>query len=297
MPFKLELSVILTTYQRPEHLERSLASLALQRDMAGKFEVVVSDDGSTDSTHRVVRKFAQSVDFPVKLTTHPHRGFRVALCRNDGVRASSAPYLLFTDGDCIFPPEHLQKHLAARRPGVARAGGCFRLDQEATQRLDLTAIASEAYRPWVSPGERRRLRQRLIKDQCYQLVGHPTKPKLTGWNIGISRDDLEAVNGFDETFVGWGCEDDDLAFRLRKTGIRIVSVLGYTSAYHMWHPIDSTRPAKWTDGPNVGRLRRPDRPVRCRAGLIPILEIEDGIPIADPEQRSDHLPRQSKKAA
>jgi GT2 family glycosyltransferase len=274
MASQLEISVILTTFQRPDHLARSLASLALQRGMGGKYEVIVADDGSKDSTHSVVRRFAQSANFPVKLTTHPHDGFRVALCRNDGVRASSAPYLLFTDGDCIFPPDHLRQHLNASRPKVARAGSCVRLSRESTEKLDLAAVAAGKYRAFISSGERLRLLHMRIKNLGYQLIGHQTKPKLTGWNIGISRDDLEAVNGFDESFVGWGCEDDDLAFRLRKNGVRIISALGYTNAYHMWHPVDATRPVKWMDGLNVGRLQHDDRPIRCRSGLVPIIEIE-----------------------
>jgi GT2 family glycosyltransferase len=274
MPNNLELAVILTTYERPGHLERSLASLALQRSMQGRFEVIVSDDGSTDGTHGIVRNFARTADFPVKLATHPHCGFRVALCRNDGVRASSAPYLLFSDSDCIFPPDHLYKHVRARRSGLVRAGDCFRLEQEATDRLDLAAIASQEYRRWIPRDERQRLRRRRFKDQCYHWIGHPTRPKLTGCNIAISRVDLETVNGFDEDFVGWGCEDDDLAFRLRKAGIRIGSVLGYTIAYHMWHPTDPSRPANWNDGPNVGRLQASDRPIRCPVGLVRIAEAD-----------------------
>lgn len=297
MPIHVEISVILTTYQRPEHLERSLASLALQRSMEGRFEVVVSDDGSTDRTHSIVRKFSRTANFPIKLTTHPHCGFRVALCRNDGVRASSAPYLLFSDSDCIFPPEHLYRHLRARKPGLVRAGDCFRLDQEATERLDLDAIASGEYRVWISREERQRIRRRRFKDQCYRLMGHPTRPKLTGCNIAILRADLETVNGFDENFVGWGCEDDDLAFRLRKAGMRIGSVLGYTSAYHMWHLTDPSRPANWTDGPNVGRLKLLDRPIRCPAGLIPIVEFEDCERVANAERLSHRLPHKSSKAA
>ncbi len=142
MPSTLELAVILTTYQRPKHLERSLASLALQRGMAGRFEVVVADDGSKDRTHEIVHRYSRQVDFPLKLVTHPHNGFRVAQCRNDGVRASTAPYLLFSDSDCLFPPDHLEKHLAARRPRIIRAGNSFRLDQEATARVDAAAIES-----------------------------------------------------------------------------------------------------------------------------------------------------------
>jgi GT2 family glycosyltransferase len=296
MPSTLELSVILTTYQRPEHLARSLASLSCQRGVKGRFEVIVADDGSKDRTHAVVREFARRASFPVTLTSHPHRGFRVALCRNDGIRASVAPYLLFTDGDCIFPPDHLLKHLRARRSGVVRAGDCYRLDERATAQLDMSAITSEAYRGWVSREERRRMMRKLLKDPCYQWIRHTTKPKLTGCNIGISRSDLDAVNGFDETFVGWGCEDDDLAYRLRKSGARIVSVLHYTRGYHMWHPTHPTRPEKWADGPNVVRLQQ-DRPMKCRVGVVPFIEMPPRGPTPDVEEMPHRVPPPIRKVA
>jgi GT2 family glycosyltransferase len=267
MQADLELAVILTTYQRPEHLKRSLFSLSLQRDVAGTFEVVVADDGSTDTTASVVREFARTADFPVRWITHEHRGFRVASCRNDGARGSTAPYLLFSDGDCIFPVDHLRKHLQARRRGVVRAGDCLRLGEEATQRLDTAAIAAGQYHRWAAPGDRRRLVQKRFKERCYQLMRHRFKPKLTGWNIGIFRRDFEAVNGFDESFVGWGCEDDDLAIRLRKSGRRIISALAYTHGYHMWHPTTPSYPSKWGDGCNVDRLHN-NRPIRCVNGLV-----------------------------
>lgn len=297
MPSSLELSVILTTYERPEHLARSLDSLALQQGVAGKFEVIVTDDGSQDRTHSVVRKFARTAEFPLRWITHSHRGFRVSLCRNDGVRASSAPYLLFSDSDCIFPPEHLQKHLLARRPNVVRAGDCLRFDQVTTNRIDTAAITSGAYRAWVFREERQRLFKKMIKEQYYQLVRHGGKPKLTGCNIGISREDLEAVNGFDESFVGWGCEDDDIAYRLRKAGRRIASALRYTHAYHMWHPTEPSRPARWTDGPNVERLQHLDRPIQCVAGLISTADEAEFRARTDVEDTKQRVAHSSKHAA
>jgi glycosyltransferase involved in cell wall biosynthesis len=270
MSSKLELSVILTTYQRPAHLIRSLTSLAMQRGVEGKFEVIVSDDGSKDESQSIVRQFAQSADFPLTWISHSHNGYRVSLCRNDGVRASSSPYYVFTDSDCMFPPTHLQKHMAIRRPGVIRAGDCFRLDKESTARVDESAIKSGVFRKWILPEERKRMFQKRIKEQYYQFMRHPTKPKLTGFNIGISREDFEAVNGFDESFVGWGCEDDDLAFRLRKSGRRIASSLPYTHAFHLWHPTTPSRPDKWTDGQNVARLENVNRPTKCVSGLVPM---------------------------
>jgi glycosyltransferase involved in cell wall biosynthesis len=295
MTSQLELAVILTTYERPQHLERSLISLSLQQDVAGKFEVIVADDGSTDCTEQLVHEFARRVDFPLRWITHPHDGFRVALCRNDGARASTAPYLLFTDGDCLFPVDHVKKHLQARRRGVVRAGDCLRLSQEATDRIDAEAIETGAYRKWAFVADRRRLLQKRFKERCYELIRHKFRPKLTGWNIGIARQDFEAVNGFDESFVGWGCEDDDLAFRLRKAGRRIASALPYTHGYHMWHPTAPSCPARWSDGPNVERLHTMDRPVRCVVGLVNDAESRDGG-AADAEVVSFRVPRQSKCA-
>src|SRR4051812_18242578 len=270
MPIQLEISVILTTYQRPAHLERSLMSLSHQRGMDGKFEVIVADDGSVDHTPSLVRKFARTAPYPLHWVSHPHDGFRVSLCRNDGVRASNSPYLLFTDSDCIFPADHLRKHVQARRRGIIRAGDCIRLDEETTNRVDEQSIASGAFVSWAPRDERKRLFKIRIKNQYYRWMRHPKKPKLTGYNIGISREDFEAVNGFDENFIGWGCEDDDLTFRLRKSGRRIASALAYTHGFHLWHPAAPSRPGKWTDGPNVRRLDDTDRPVRCASGLVAV---------------------------
>jgi hypothetical protein len=96
--------------------------------------------------------------------------------------------------------------------------------------------------------------------------------------------------------VGWGCEDDDLAYRLRKSGVRIVSVLHYTRAYHMWHPTHPTRPEKWGDGPNVARLHNLDRPIQCRAGVIPILEMPQHW-YGNAAETTPRIPHQSRKAA
>ena len=47
---------------------------------------------------------------------------------------------------------------------------------------------------------------------CHGLRG------IRGCNLGIWRDDLVRVNGYNEDFVGWGREDSELAVRLMNTG-------------------------------------------------------------------------------
>ena len=122
----MDIAVIISTFERPAHLARCLASLEAQEGVDGRFEVVVTDDGSRDDTLRLVSTTARRVDFPLTFTTHDHDGFRLARCRNEGVAASSAPYLLFTDGDCLLPRDHLRLHLAARRRSVVVGGDSTR---------------------------------------------------------------------------------------------------------------------------------------------------------------------------
>ena len=259
--------MIVSTCQRPEHLRRSLLSLSLQRGVEQRFEVVVCEDGATDSTAEVVAKFAKTADFPVRLVNQEHRGFQAARCRNNGAMASRAPYLIFFDGDCVFPPDHLRQHIRARRPGYVRTGDSYRLEEEPTTRIDDVAIISGMFVECVSEQELRRMRRRWIKDSLYAALRHPTKPKVMAGNLAVWREDFERVNGFDEQFIGWGCEDDDLGQRLRQAGVRIAPIFGYTQAYHLWHPSHPSRPTRWREGANVEYLFRRDKPMRCSAGL------------------------------
>jgi GT2 family glycosyltransferase len=240
----------------------------LQRGVEGKFEVVVTDDGSIDETSRVVDEFARGVPFHVGFTTHPHTTFRLARCRNEGVRASSAPYLLFLDGDCVLPPDHVRMHLARRRNGLVMAGDCCRLERDASEQVTSDAIRAGHFEHLSPPGELRRIKKLDRSSRFYRLIRHPTKPKLIGNNVGIWRADYERVNGYDENFEGWGCEDDDLRWRLRRAGIAIESILRWTHTYHLWHANDSTAPATWKQGANVGYLLRKGRLTRCAQGLV-----------------------------
>jgi GT2 family glycosyltransferase len=141
------------------------------------------------------------------------------------------------------------------------------MDARSSQRLDEHIIATGAYQAWIPGCERRRLWKRWIKDHFYQAIRHHGKPKLIGCNFGVWRSDFERVNGFDECFVGWGCEDDDLADRLRASGVRIISIVRQAWLYHMWHPADITAPPKWSEGHNVPYFLRPNKPTRCARGL------------------------------
>lgn len=265
-----EIALLVSSYQRAGHLRRALLSIALQRNVSGAMEVVVTDDGSTDETAQVVQEFANSVDFSVKFTTHPHIAFQLSRCRNEGVSASTAPYLLFLDGDCILPHDHVSIHLERRAGDTVMAGDCVRLDEASTALIDEKSIYDGSFSAFASPAELNRLQREGRKARAYRWLRHSTKPKLLGNNVGIWRSEYAKVNGYDENFEGWGCEDDDLRIRLRMTGVQIESILRWTHTYHLWHHVDATAPKTWREGRNVAYLKRKRISPRCSNGLVKV---------------------------
>jgi glycosyltransferase involved in cell wall biosynthesis len=272
---KPEISIVVCTYQRPENLRRVLASIEGQKGVEGKLEVVVADDGSTDETPDVVARFARETPFPVRFVTHPHRGFCPGRGRNEGVAASSAEYLLLLDGDCLLPPDRARIHLRRRKRGRVLIGDRICLSREVTQGITEDIARRGDYQSLVSWDERVRVAKYAIKSAWYGLTRHATKPRLTSNNVGIWRDDYLRVNGFDENYVGWGCEDDDFGNRLRRLGLRLKATVWQTGSFHLWHPPDPTAPSRWEQGRNVEYFKRPFHLAQCGNGLVkrPVADI------------------------
>lgn len=260
-------SLVVNTYEKPRHLALVLESIARQEGVAGRFEVVVADDGSRDGTAALVAAFASRVPFPVVMTSEPHDGFRLARVRNRGAALARGRTLLFLDGDSILPPDHVAVHLARRRPGRALIGDVVRLPESACAGLAPESLAGFDPRRAAPAAELARLARRHRRARLYGLLRHPSKPRLAGGNFAVWRDDYLRVNGSDERFRGWGQEDDDLGLRLRGAGVRLESILDGTCSYHVWHPVDPSATPRWRDGVNVPYFLRRGRLTRCRRGI------------------------------
>jgi glycosyltransferase involved in cell wall biosynthesis len=94
-----QISVILTTYNSPTKLRKVITSLRQQSLLP--MEVVVADDGSTQSVSEVIADFRESLPFPIIHSWQPDMGFRVARSRNLAALRASGNWLLFLDGDCV----------------------------------------------------------------------------------------------------------------------------------------------------------------------------------------------------
>ena len=96
-------SVVVPFYERQDQLDRLLAGLDLQTLPAGRFEVVVADDGSRVAPRVGSRGYQTSV------VRQADEGFRLAAARNLGAAAAAGDVLVFIDQDCVPAPDYLEK--------------------------------------------------------------------------------------------------------------------------------------------------------------------------------------------
>jgi GT2 family glycosyltransferase len=80
-------------------------------------------------------------------------------------------------------------------------------------------------------------------------------------NMGVWRADFEAVNGFDESFVGWGHEDADFVLRLHNAGVVRKNGFCATEVYHLWHPESS----RAQESANADRVRQRQESLQVKA--------------------------------
>ena len=93
----IRVSVVLTTYNLENIVSEAINSLIGQS--FSDFEIIIVDDGSSDSTPEIIKKYSEKFDFikPILLT---HQG--CGNSRNEGCKAAKGKYVIFLDGDDIF---------------------------------------------------------------------------------------------------------------------------------------------------------------------------------------------------
>jgi glycosyltransferase involved in cell wall biosynthesis len=112
-------SVVLATYNGAAFLHEQLQSLAAQSQKP--FEIVISDDGSVDATHRIVQAFARTTDIPIRFHVNQQRlGFADNFL--SAAREVGGDLIAFCDQDDVWHPDKIRlcaPHLA--KPEVVLA--------------------------------------------------------------------------------------------------------------------------------------------------------------------------------
>jgi glycosyltransferase involved in cell wall biosynthesis len=234
------ISIIVTTFNRPDALDAVLRSLSRQGDC--DFEALIADDGSGPDTATLIERWRAQFGAPLTHVWQEHRGFRAGEARNRAILASRGEYCVFLDGDCLVRPDFVatQRRLAER--GYFVTGNRALLTQGLTADVLKRGLEPERWglAAWIG----QRLKggvNRLAPLFCVPL-GPLRKLRPRAWegarscNLAVWRADLDHIDGFDANFNGWGKEDSDLLVRLLHAGVRRKDGSFATGVLHLWHP-------------------------------------------------------------
>jgi glycosyltransferase involved in cell wall biosynthesis len=180
------ITVVVPTYNRNDDLERCLKALRAQNLSPSMFEVVIVDDGSSDSTPALLNRWA--AEWPrMRFVRQPNSG--PATARNAGIEKAAGSIVAFTDDDCQPAANWLQRIHDRFAQGLR---GC----------LHGSVRSSLPSSPFVHS---------VIADGAV----------ITS-NLAVEKSVFDRIGTFDTDFRSPWCEDADLYYRLRKASVPIV---------------------------------------------------------------------------
>jgi glycosyltransferase involved in cell wall biosynthesis len=260
-------SIVVTTYNRADALAAVLRGLLAQHDPP--HEILVADDGSRDDTRVTVEALARAGSVPVRHVWQEDRGFRAGAARNRAAALAAGDYLVFLDGDCVPRPDFVARHRALAERGWMVAGNRILLSEAFTREVLAGALPIHAWddahwREAAAAGNiNRTLPLRALPLGPLRKLGARRWQRVRTCNLAVWADDFRAVNGFDETYEGWGFEDSDLAVRLLNHGVRRKEGAFATAVLHLWHRENDRR----FEGENWQRLQQRLRSGEVRAAI------------------------------
>lgn len=239
-------SIIISVYNRFDFLQLVLAGLESQTEQ--DFEVIISDDGSSEQFITQLRQACKVSPLRIRHNWHADDGFRKNQILNSSIRLALGAQLIFLDGDCIPHPAFVAEHLALGGRGRCLAGRRIDISARLTQQLTPAKVRQGILQSAVTVAGQ--LADFLTRRTFHFMNGfYVTTPLLRryfnrkergllGANFSVMKADLLTINGFDERYTAptFG-EDSDVEFRLRLQGTKIIPVLNIAVAYHCFHKL------------------------------------------------------------
>ena len=227
-------SLIITTYNRPDALLKTLESVLYQT--VPPDEIIVADDGSKEKTRELINNFAKNSFIPLKHSWQEDKGFRLARSRNLAIAKSSYDYIIVIDGDMILHKSFVEDHLACAQEGFYIQGSRVFLKENLTK--DILADNKKVPDIVFSAGIKNRLNgiyaPLLSKLFCRKISR--SHDSIRGCNFSLYKKDILEVNGFNEDITGWGREDSEFVERLYNNGVRRKNLKFRAIQYHLYHP-------------------------------------------------------------
>ena len=231
-------SIIVSTYNRPDALKKCMESILFQTRRPS--EIVIADDGSGRETKELVEQFQKESPVSVVHVWQEDNGYQLAKIRNRSFAAAKGEYLIQIDGDLVLDRHFIRDHLHMAKPGTFIGGSRTMMDEELTNwviegKVPISDIRS--YREHLAP-KANAVRSEILSRLTYLYQRHKRNYKyVLGCNMAFWKKDILKVNGYDESFKGWGKEDNELSVRLQNAGVKLRFIKFGAVVYHMYHHV------------------------------------------------------------
>lgn len=266
-----KLSLVIAVYNKPDNVRLVLAACA--RQLFIDFEVIIADDGSGPSMKEVVNEAQRLYSFPIIHLWHEDKGWQKNVMLNNAIRASNTGYLVFIDGDCLPSKHFLLDHWNEREENKVLLGRRVETSERWSNALTLEKIQTGGFeryglKEWMDGlrGDSLRVEDGLrMPSKTLRAVLLRSVRGMLGSNFSLAKKHLEAINGFDEMYMGPGCgEDSDIQYRLSLIGVTGKSMRNLAIQYHIWHPRTKVMQECWDRFEMVKKTNE----ARCKAGIV-----------------------------
>jgi glycosyltransferase involved in cell wall biosynthesis len=186
----MKVSTVMPAYNAEHTIAQALDSALVQN--CPDYEIIVVNDGSTDSTASILERYRDRV----RIVNQANQG--AAAARNTGIAYAKGKYIAFLDSDDLWLPGKLNTMVAA-------------LEQNPS-----ASLAFSEYGTISDAGEEYRNSSLGHAPTMWELM-ELLPPILTSTWI-VRKDTLERTGGFCETFAGQGYEDAWMLLLLRELG-------------------------------------------------------------------------------
>jgi len=203
-------SVIIVTYNSADTIGACIASVVAAGN--GNQEIIVVDNNSSDTTPLIIEAIAKLTDYSIRLIANRHNlGYSAAI--NQGIRSSTAPWLVFLNPDTVVPPrwlEYLRQHFQS--PNIAAVGP---ISNFAAGRQSVASHWDGALPEGMGPEEASTVIHGLNNGKAEETR------LLIGFCLMTRREVVDRIGGLDERLF-LGTDDLEFSWRARLYGYRLL---------------------------------------------------------------------------
>ncbi|MCW0226123.1 glycosyltransferase family 2 protein [Campylobacter lari] len=234
-------ALIITTYNQKERLALVLDSVKNLEPLPD--EVLIADDGSREDTVKLIQAYQK--DFPCKLEHiwQEDKGFRLSEIRNKAIKASKSEYIIVIDGDMVLEKSFVADHLKFAQKKVFLQGSRVILNEKESKELLSKNDFSLAFNKKGFKNQRNIFLAKCIYKFSKLAKKFFKKSQLIkgirGCNMSFYKSDFEAIEGFNEKFIGWGREDSEFVARFLFNEGVFKRLKFNALAYHIYHEENS----------------------------------------------------------